>query len=549
MFVVYKYYISNTNYNMSDKIIKQRTQNQNIPNIIHFINLGPRTLSMLHFISIYSAHLINKPDKIYVYCDQEHSNNDIYWDILVKKNIITAEIVANTEYHKGIYLDSYQYRADVLRLEKLVERGGIYMDLDILSLKPLTPYLNNCELVMGIESSKEPDAINLDEVNSITNAVIMAKPDNAFLKDWYDQLADNLFDKPWAYHAVALPKEILQNNKDKYDILILPRKIIMPFDFRETYFLDDNCFQYSEKIKDACTVHMWETIWNMDNRLNFTVQYFSDVNSIFTQNFNKYLLILKENKYLLENIIHKLYKNQGSVKKLYEYTNMYIQLCKRYDIICPGEILYYNNCASSIINDNNVIQCLPKRKVIDNNRNVGLLNSNYGVIGCTFFTNIEDNMLQVIPATSALPSNKQKDDDIHITNYFPKLNYTGPDGTTALITFDTVLTLNGEHYDYFRMSLTNNDEDIEGSVTSYNLENVNTEDTEDMIIVKVMTELNTGDVIGIDMFGHMRSIKKDTDVDTNNSTDVDINTDTNDGTKGNTAMVNIHAFNLQVELL
>ena len=190
-----------------------------IPNIIHFINIGPREFNLLHFISIYSAYKLNKPDKIYVYCDHKQENN-IYYEIL--KNIVEYEYVQAPTEINGIQLNSYQYKADIIRMNKLIERGGIYMDLDVISLKPLTKFLNY-SMVLGSELSlKDPNSTNINDFSSITNAVILTEPDNEFMKEWLRQIPDNIIGKVWAYHAVCLPKKILLNNM--YNVHLEPQK-------------------------------------------------------------------------------------------------------------------------------------------------------------------------------------------------------------------------------------------------------------------------------------------------------------------------------------
>jgi hypothetical protein len=50
----------------------------------------------------------------------------------------------------GRPVTNYAHRADVLRLQVLEEFGGIYLDLDVVSLKPLDDLLDR-EFIMGQE--------------------------------------------------------------------------------------------------------------------------------------------------------------------------------------------------------------------------------------------------------------------------------------------------------------------------------------------------------------------------------------------------------------
>jgi hypothetical protein len=291
-----------------------------IPNIFHFINIGPREFNMMHFLSIYTAYIQNKPDKIYVYVDHEQKNN-IYWEIL--KDIVEYTYITPPTHYNNIELNSYHYKADIIRMEKLIEHGGIYMDLDILSLKPLTHLLGH-KLVLGSEASDDPNSIKLEEFKSITNAVIMSEPNNPFIKDWYKEIGNNLVGKPWAYHAVCLPKDMLMNNPGKYDVHLEPSKTFMPFCFRYPYIWDDNQISKKDCLEESYTIHLWENIWSRDYISQLSVSYFKNRTNIMTILFRDNMKILSENKNKIQQIISNCVGKDND-KALY-YMNMLKQL-------------------------------------------------------------------------------------------------------------------------------------------------------------------------------------------------------------------------------
>lgn len=254
-----------------------------IPNILHFINIGPRPLSFLHFISIYSAYKLNNPDKIYVYCDHEQ-NTSKYYDIL--KDIVTFEFIDPPTEINGVKLDSYQYKADIIRMNKLIEKGGIYMDLDIISLKPLTKFLNY-HVVLGSELSDDPNTRNIQDFKSVSNAIILSEPNNEFMKEWLKQMPENIINKPWAYHAVCLPKDILLNNM--YNVHLEPSNTFVPFCFRKPYIFDNNKKYMIEELKDSYTIHLWETIWNRDYISGLDINYCNNNNNILTDICKQYI--------------------------------------------------------------------------------------------------------------------------------------------------------------------------------------------------------------------------------------------------------------------
>lgn len=294
-----------------------------IPNIFHFINIGPREFNMLHFLSIYSAYHYNKPEKIYVYCDHVQENN-IYYEIL--KDIVTYEFIDVPNSINNIPLNSYQYKADIIRMNKLIEKGGVYMDLDVISLKPIDKFLNY-NIVMGSELSDDPNSTNINDFYSISNAIILAEPNNDFMKEWLKQIPDNIIDKPWAYHAVCLPKEILTNND--YEIHLEGSKTFVPFCFRKPYIFDNNKKHMALNLNESYTIHLWETIWAKDYISKFDIDYFIKNDNIFTDICRPYLKIIYDNKDKLETIINNLELN-NDFSKLISYKKMLENINKLY---------------------------------------------------------------------------------------------------------------------------------------------------------------------------------------------------------------------------
>ncbi|KAI8967881.1 hypothetical protein BDF20DRAFT_828546 [Mycotypha africana] len=92
----------------------------------------------------------------------------------------------------------YAHRADVVRLQVLQEYGGIYLDLDLIPLKPVDHLLKK-EFVMAQEG--------VDGSIGLCNAMIMSKPQSRFVQRWYSTYST--FDSSnWNYHSVILPGKL-----------------------------------------------------------------------------------------------------------------------------------------------------------------------------------------------------------------------------------------------------------------------------------------------------------------------------------------------------
>ncbi len=164
-----------------------------IPNIIHFIfglekNFGGIDFSFIHFLAVYTAWKVNKPEKIYFHYGFEPTGE--WWE-KAKPYLLLNKITPPTEIF-GNPLKHYAHKSDVVRLEMLSRYGGIYLDMDVLCINPLKLLLNK-DFVMGIEHRL-----------GLCNAVILANSNSKFLSLWYREYK-NFDGNVWAYHSVKLP--------------------------------------------------------------------------------------------------------------------------------------------------------------------------------------------------------------------------------------------------------------------------------------------------------------------------------------------------------
>lgn len=214
-----------------------------IPPVIHFIFFGFTDFEQIHYWAIRSALAVHQPERVILWYSQAPKNNRWWTDIAQRVELRQVDPPAE---FVGVPLASYQYKADVLRLQILQEHGGIYLDIDVISLKPFGDLLRH-ECVLGIEDAG---------ATSVSNAVILTQPGHPFISEWLRQTGDNLQDKEWAHHAVCLPRQILDSGT--WSVHVEPRSSFMPFDFRDDWILrpgDRN------RLANSYTIHLWETIW------------------------------------------------------------------------------------------------------------------------------------------------------------------------------------------------------------------------------------------------------------------------------------------------
>lgn len=177
-----------------------------IPKIIHFIYVGGRAFSFVHFLAVYTAMKVNRPEQILFHHTEEPTGK--WWEMarpLVKMNRVApvTEVYGNPVTYPA-------HKADVIRLRMLQQYGGIYLDLDVICVNPLDALLQDT-VVMGIEPG-----------TGLCNAVILARPNAPFIERWQAQYRS--FDGArWNHHSVVLPGEMAKASPDsirlagKYD--------------------------------------------------------------------------------------------------------------------------------------------------------------------------------------------------------------------------------------------------------------------------------------------------------------------------------------------
>ncbi|KAK9679281.1 hypothetical protein K7432_016336 [Basidiobolus ranarum] len=167
-----------------------------IPKVVHFI-YGLRdpnpTLDLIHYIAIKSAHDVLKPDKIMFH----YHHLPVGANFERARPMLTLHKVPMVQNVFDRPVQHYAHKADVVRLQVLEEYGGIYLDLDLISLKPIDHLLDR-EFVMAQEG--------VDGSVGLCNAMMMARPHSNFIQRWYQTYRS--FDGDWNYHSVVLPGKL-----------------------------------------------------------------------------------------------------------------------------------------------------------------------------------------------------------------------------------------------------------------------------------------------------------------------------------------------------
>lgn len=217
-----------------------------VPRIVHFIfglspDFGGKPFNIMHYIAVRSVAERFKPDEIRFHYRYE-PDNEFYHRI---RSLLTLCPVVDPEYYKGQYIEHFAHRADVIRLRALHETGGIYLDLDTITVANLEPLLNH-SFTIGLQG-KRP-------TQGLCNAVIAAAPGDPFVTDWLGRY-DDFSTKEWDRFSVKLPYLLWRSGKHSINI--------EPYDRFHWPLWDDHglklMFEQTHRFDNALLHHLWES--------------------------------------------------------------------------------------------------------------------------------------------------------------------------------------------------------------------------------------------------------------------------------------------------
>ena len=323
----------------SNKIIStNKPSNSLIPNIIHFVygfKNQTEEFELFKYIAIKSAIEVNKPEKVYFYYKYQPFGQ--WWD-LIKPLLILESVEPPIEIF-GNKVRHFAHQSDIIRLRILNERGGIYFDIDTICLKPLSEFLKY-DFVMGIQGNNY----------GLCNAIIMAKPNTEFGKQWYDSYR-NFNSSIWDYHSVILPQKLSKT----IPITILAHDALFyPLWDPVTKLLLNSELNQSECqkiLKNSYCIHLWES-WSLSK--------LKEINEISIIKYNSLYNIIAR-KFIRNNFSIVLITANSSDQTIKCIENLK-SISNRSDI---NEILIFDNCSSepSLIQYLKNIQNVNKFKV------------------------------------------------------------------------------------------------------------------------------------------------------------------------------------------
>lgn len=272
-----------------------------IPNILHFVfgmapDFGGKPFSLCHYLSVRSAVELNKPGQALFHYQYEPEGE--WWQ--KAKPFLTLNKVVAPDSFMGQPLYHVAHKADVIRLQALKENGGIYMDLDTISVKTLTDLLNySCVIGQWMKPKYTPKnwrqrikyklgIIKGKQTASLCNVVMLSEKNNEFINLWleeYKSFRSKGRDKYWDEHSVYVPERLAA---------VYPEKITRFSPYAFNYPLYDaaglrSMFEEVNSFPGAYIHHLWES-FSWDKYLStLTVEKILKENTTYNLIARKYL--------------------------------------------------------------------------------------------------------------------------------------------------------------------------------------------------------------------------------------------------------------------
>ena len=225
-----------------------------IPKIIHILYFGETEFYNYHHRCVHSMIQYMPDYDIRIYNAKEPVGNK-YWDDIKKQERVSIHKIDPPVFYDGFELKHFQYKADVVRLELLYEHGGVYLDLDMLIVRPFHDVFKSGH---SFYISEERAGIH-----SLINAFLAAKPKNEFIKLWLESFKSGLRLGIWAHHIRDSNRILIEDNPHyihKYRMKILDGQLFMPLHWQDTVaFIHSETTAY-EFPPQSYGTHLWETI-------------------------------------------------------------------------------------------------------------------------------------------------------------------------------------------------------------------------------------------------------------------------------------------------
>jgi hypothetical protein len=233
-----------------------------------------------NYASIASTRRFNQSAEINLYtnCPEYLINNK--WFRLCIGYITKVHKIDLINEYNGNKISRMMHQADIHRLKILIENGGIYLDLDMITLKSYYHLLDESRTIYEPEIEYKSE----DTIIGLNNCIILTPPQSPFLIEAL-KLFDNFKDDNHiGSTSIAGPYELYNNDSLdlKTSVKIVEPKRLTGVDYQgwDPVHLFNH---YRPKLlKDSFALHLWENLWHEKWLFPITVEHIRTINTTFT---------------------------------------------------------------------------------------------------------------------------------------------------------------------------------------------------------------------------------------------------------------------------
>jgi glycosyl transferase-like sugar-binding protein len=237
-----------------------------VPRVAHVVfglEPQPEPFHVLHYVSLESCRRMLAPEAIYFH--HKHLPWGPWWD-KIRPHLTPVEVdlvpeVLAADNSGGDVPPAYRYahHADFIRLDVLLDHGGVYADIDTIFVRPFPPDLFEAPFVIG----REPPLLGRP---SLCNALLLAEPGSAFARAWRERMAGEL-DGTWSNHSGFLAQTLSELMPEA--VRVEPEATFFPFAGDRLGLARLLAERHAVPAR-AVSVHLWAHLWWEEGRLDFT---------------------------------------------------------------------------------------------------------------------------------------------------------------------------------------------------------------------------------------------------------------------------------------
>ena len=240
-----------------------------VPRVAHFVfglTEQEEPLHPVHYMAVESCRRVLQPDAIYFH--HKHLPWGPYWErirphlTLVEVDLVDEVLAADYSGGRVPAAFRYAHHADFIRLDALIEHGGVYADTDTIFLRPFPDDLFDAPFVIGRETPVTDERTG-ELRPSLCNALLMAEKGSLFARQWRARMAGAL-NGTWSNHSGFLAQALSEELPD--EVRLEPEVTFFSFPANGTGIAD--LFERRRPIPPAAlSVHLWAHMWwNRDHR-------------------------------------------------------------------------------------------------------------------------------------------------------------------------------------------------------------------------------------------------------------------------------------------